>query len=126
MSTVTPVSRQRRPFRQSCTHPTNAVLRRDIGLGYIANDDGFTYTAPTNAGDNRLTLQVDGRFAELFRDGVRIVSGTLAENAPFTIIGAAGVADTLTLEIGVYGCARRARYFPGERRRPARRAGCLA
>ena len=81
------------------TDATNAALRKDIGRGLIMNDDAFTYSAPADAGPNALTLLVDGENVELLRGEESVLQGTLAESAPLTVVGAAGVETTLTVDV---------------------------
>lgn len=82
------------------TDPTNAVARKDIGQGIVANDDGFTYQAPADAGANILKLHVDGQFVELFRGEETVIQGDLPKDALFNVLGADGVENNLTVELG--------------------------
>ena len=82
------------------TDVTNAVLANDLGVGYILNDDSLTFTAPTESDSNDLELFVDGQDALFFVNQQLEFGGFHSGGATSNILGAEGVNDSLSIELG--------------------------
>ncbi len=96
-------------FLLSIYQAENAVIAQTMAVGSIADDDPFSYAAPAGEGGNDLVLTVDGGHIGLERNGEVVFDGILSSPGPITIVGADGVANTLTVNVLDAGAAG----FPG-------------
>jgi hypothetical protein len=86
-------------FAVILSNAVNATTRRPVGTGVIVDQIPLNYVAPANSGDNNLDLQVDGNNLLLTCNGQAIFNGPLSPSSPITIAGAAGVKNSLTVEL---------------------------
>lgn len=85
-------------FRVLLAGPVNAVVESDVAYGAILNDDALSYHAPDTE-SNELQLLVDSQGYTLFRNEEPVLQQDVLGDAPVVIHAAAGVANSLTVEI---------------------------
>ena len=81
------------------SNASNAVIRRDIGVGTIINDDALTLYAPNDAEENHLELLLDNGMVQFVANGETVVKEYLSMATPITIIGAPDVGNELVISI---------------------------
>lgn len=82
------------------TGVANAVLKNDLGVGFILNDDELRFSASTDSSGNAIDLSVDADEAQLMQNDAYVLGGFFSEGAVTEIHGAAGVMDHLQVEMG--------------------------
>ncbi len=82
------------------TNANHAVIGKYFGVGTILNDAPLNYVAPNDGEPNELVLRLSGYTLELVRNDEAVVRGTFSSAVPISVIGADGIENSLTVDLG--------------------------